>query len=385
LSTASLLWEETQRKLFVHDVLKTLYSPIKAFEEIAKKPDLKGPLLVLMLILIITAGLQYTSSSKIFDEEPMTDRDEWTESTAGIPHWASNGELTRDADAFVDSDISNYSIASSVANNTYIWMRLTEVGPFNCSRNAEYERLSFWIKWTYPNETLAPPNATLKLFSDNSSDCFKLDFGKRLSNSSNEWKIVKVDLGPDSEGWEEVGSPDWENITGAEFRLVWSNSANLTVKIDDLYFAKFVPLTKYFFTGWFDSLAMSAFSFFIQWGMFGGVLLLVVKLFGEKVGSWKALLVVVGYLFSVRIVYLLVTAVLIPILPDVRIENLAQMWYSTLPYQTILYFGFVSEAWMAALCAIAVRNFYAFTWKKAISIAVFASLLNFTLRPLIPI
>ena len=372
--------------MFAHDVVKTLYSPIKAFKEIVKKPDLKAPLLILVLILIITAGLQYASSSKIFDEEPMTDRDEWTESTAWLPHWASNGELTRDIDAFVDNYIGNYSIASSVANSTYIWMKLTEVGAFNCSRNADYERLSFWIKWRYQNAIFArPPNATLKLFSDNGNDWLNLDFGSRLSNSSDEWKIVKVDLGPDSEEWEGVGFPDWENITGVEFRLVWSGPANLTMKIDDLYFAKFVVLTKYFFAGWFSSLMMSALGFFIYWGIYAGVLLLVVKLFGEGVGSWKALFVVVGYLFSVRIVYLFVTAVFITILPEVRFENLAQIWYSTLPYQTILYFGFVTEVWMAALCAIAVRFFYAFTWKKAICIAVFASLLNFTLRPLIPI
>jgi hypothetical protein len=369
--------------LFAHDVLKTLYSPIKAFKEIVKKPDLKGPLLILMLLLIITTGLQYASSSKIFDEEPMTDRDEWTESTAWLPHWASDTKRPiRDTDTVV----GNYSVASSVTNDTYIEMTLTEVGSFNCSRNADSERLSFWIKWKSQNVIFAhAPNATLKLLSDNSENCLKLNLGGKLSNSSDEWKIAKVDLGPDSEGWEGVGSPDWENITGLEFRLIWSVPANLTLKIDDLYFAKFVLIRKYFFAGWFSSLMMSAFGFFIQWGLYAGVLLLVVKLFGTGVGSWKALLIVVGYLFSVRIVYLLVTAVVIPILPEVRFENLAQIWYSTLPYQTILYFGFVTEVWMAALCAIAVRSFYAFTWKKAIGIAAFASLLNFTLRPLIPI
>ncbi|MFQ5758210.1 MAG: Yip1 family protein [Candidatus Bathyarchaeia archaeon] len=371
--------------MFAHDVLKTLYSPIKAFQEIVKKPDVKGPLLILALILIITAGLQYASASKISDEEPMTNRDEWTESTAWIPQWASNGEPTRDPDKNASVHVGNYSIASSVVNSTYIWMKLTEVGSFNCSPNTGYERLSFWIKGKSQNGMLEDPNATLKLFSDNSNDYFKLDFGDELSNSSDEWSIVKVDLGPDGEGWERVGSPNWENVAGVEFALAWSVPANLTMKIDDLYFAKFVPLTKYFFTGWFSSLMMSALSFFFHWGVYGGILLLVVKVFGEKVGSWKALFVVVGYLFSVRIVYLLVTVVLMPILPEVRLENLAQIWYSTLPYQTILYFSFVTDIWMAALCTIAVRFFYTFTWKKAIGITVLASLLNFTLRPFIPI
>ena len=379
--------EETWQKLFAHDVLKTLYSPIKAFEEIVKKPDVKGPLLILVLILIITVGLQYASASKISDEEPMTNRDEWTESAAWTPHWnlSSGEEPTRDADKAERVHVGNYSIASSVTSNTYIWMRLTDIDSFNCSRNAGYERLSFWIKWKYENGIFTPPNGTLVLLSNNINDYFKLDFGDKLSNSSDKWSNVKVDIGPESEGWERVGSPKWENVTGLEFALAWSVPANLTMKIDDLYFAKFVPLTKYFFAGWFSSSMMSALSYFIHWGVYGGILILVVKLFGEKVGSLKALFVVVGYLFSARIVHLLVTVTLIPTLPEARLEDLGLIWYSTLPYQTILYFSFVTDVWMAALCAIAVRFFYTFTWKKAIGIAVLASLINFTVRPFIPI
>jgi hypothetical protein len=365
-----------------------LYSPIKAFEKIVKKPDIKGPLLVLGLIIILTTGLQYVSSSKIFDEEPMINRDEWTESTAWISQWTSNGELTRDADKNASVYVGNYSIASSVANGTYIWMNLTGIESFNCSQNTGYERLSFWIKWKYENEIFESPNATLKLFSNNGDHYFKLDFGNKLSNSSDEWTSVKVDLGLESEDrerWERVGSPDWENVMEVEFALAWSVPASLTINIDDLYFAKFVPLSKYFLAGWFSSVMMSALRFFIHWGVFGGILLLVIKMFGEKVGSWKQLFVAVGYLFSVRIVYLLVTVALTPTLPEVRWEDLSRLWYPTIPYQTILYTSLLTDIWMAGLCTIAVRFFYTFTWKKAVGIAVLTALLNFTLRPLIPI
>ncbi|UCE44110.1 MAG: hypothetical protein JSV57_01040 [Candidatus Bathyarchaeota archaeon] len=371
--------------MFAHDVLKTLYSPIKAFEEIVKKPDIKGPMLILIVIVLITAGLQYVSSSKISDEEPMMGRDEWTESIAWISNWTSNGELARDADVSLDNYIGNYSLASSIVNSTEAWMRLTEAGSFNCSTNADCERLSFWIKWISQDEISAPPSATLTLFSGDSNDYFQLGFEKSLSNSSDEWEIVKVDFGSDIEGWTAVGSPDWEAITGLEFRLFWSAPADLTMKIDDLYLAEFVLLTEYFITGWFNSLMISALGFLILWGLYGGVLLLVLRLFGEKAGSWKALLMVVGYLFSVRIVYLGVMLLSISILPDTRLENVAQIWYPTLPYQAMLYFSFVADIWIAALCAIAVRFFYSFTWKKAITISVFVGLLSFTLRPLIPI
>ena len=249
-----LLVGETE-KLFVHDVFKTLYSPIKAFEQIVKKPDVKGPLLILALVLVLTTVSQYTSASKIFDEEPMTDRDEWTESTVWTLHWASNGETTREADMVV----GNYSIASNITNSTHLWMNLTDIGSVNCSRNAGYERLSFWIKWKSSNIVFADLNATLRLFSNNGDDYFKLDFVETLSNLSDEWSEVKVDIGPESEsyeGWEHMGSPDWEKVTGVEFALAWSVPANLTMKIDDLYFAKFVPLLRHFLIGWFTSLTV---------------------------------------------------------------------------------------------------------------------------------
>jgi len=366
--------------LFAHDVLKTLYSPLKAFEEIVKKPDIKGPLLILALFLIITAGLQYASAVKVSDEEPMTNRDEWTETAEWTLKWASNGEeSTRDA----DSVSGNYSVVSSVVANESIWMKLTGIGPINCSGDGTYERLSFRIKWVHGNGIFPYSEAALQLLSNNENESSKLDFSDKISNSSGKWSNVTVDVGPKSQGWEPI--PSWENVTGLEFRLVWLVPSNLTMKIDDLYFAKFVPLTKYYFDGWFSSLMMSALSFFLNWGVYGGILLLVIKLFGEKAGSWKELFVVVGYLFSVRIVYLLVTVALIPTLPEVRLENLAEIWYPTLPYQAILYLSVVTDVWMAVLCTIAVRFFCNFTWKKAIGIAVLVSLLNFTLRPLIPI
>jgi len=362
----------------VHDVFKTLYSPIKAFEQIVKKPDIKGPLLILALILVFTAVSQYTSASKILDEEPMTDRDEWTELAAWIPHWASNGETTRDTDMV----FGNYSIASYVTNSTNIWMNLTDIESFNCSGNAGYERLSFSIKWKSQNITFADINATVQLFSNNGDDYFKLDIVEKLSNSSDEWSEVKIDIGPEGEyleGWERFGSPNWENVTGVEFALVWSVPADLTMKIDDLYFAKFVSMLRYFLSGWFSSLMMSAMSFFINWGVYAIILLLVIKVFGEKLESAKTLFMVVGYLFSVNIVHVLVAVALIPTLPVIRLENLAQIWYSTLPYQTIAYFDLVTRVWMAILCTIATRFLLTLTWRKAISISVLASLINFIL------
>lgn len=374
-----LTLSEKTEDLFAQCVLKTLYSPIKAFEEIVKKPDVKGPLLILVLILVLTTGSQYASASRIFDEEPMINRDEWTESIAWAPHWASNGEeIKRDTDKVV----GNYSVTSSITNNTYIWMNLTEIGAVNCSRKSGYERLSFWIKWKSQNQTFIPPNATLRLFSNNGNGYFMLDFNHELSNSSDEWNNIKIDLGPESENyedWKHVGAPNWEKVTGIQFALAWAVPENLTMRIDDLYFAKFLPIARYFFSGLYGSLTMSAINFLISWGVYGIIIFLVIKMFGEKVEFGKKLFLVVGYLFSVRIVHILVAVALIPTLPEIRLENLAQIWYSTLSYQAIGYFSLVTDVWMALLCAIAVRSLCTLKWGKAISISVLASVINFIL------
>lgn len=56
------------KQLIERQLLKVLYSPVKAFEKIVKKPDVKGPLLVFVLTLLATAGMQYVLASKILLE-----------------------------------------------------------------------------------------------------------------------------------------------------------------------------------------------------------------------------------------------------------------------------------------------------------------------------
>ena len=54
--------------MIVQDIFRVLYSPLKAFEEIAKTPKVKGPLLILLITLLAYAGASYISSSKILLE-----------------------------------------------------------------------------------------------------------------------------------------------------------------------------------------------------------------------------------------------------------------------------------------------------------------------------
>lgn len=56
--------EKESRKLRVQEVFRVLYSPLKAFREIAKAPDAKVPFFILLLTLLASLSAQYVNSSK---------------------------------------------------------------------------------------------------------------------------------------------------------------------------------------------------------------------------------------------------------------------------------------------------------------------------------
>lgn len=367
-------------------MLGVVYSPVKAFKEIVKNPSIKGPLLIFLLILLAAAAAQYVSASKWVLETGMPEGDEWTES---IYLWTSNGEISNSSDRVV----GNYSVASSVANDTHVWMKLMGIGSFNCSADKGYKNLSFRIKWIHQNETFPSSNATLRLFSGDESRYFTLNL-MNLINVSDTWANLTVNLGSSNQDWLSVNSPDWGNITGLKFELVWLDAANLTMKIDDLYFGKHVLfLTMDAFTGWFvGSLMNTAFSFFLGWTLYSILLLLTIKLSRSEAGPWSVLLIVIGYTLSIRIVHVLVDAFLVSTLPPLVFplkawnpiageEELASKlmddiyqtsWYPTLAYNLSLFLMFAVHAWAIALSAIAIRFLREFTWKKAAGISIAA-------------
>ena len=60
--------------MILNDILKVLYSPVSAFKQIIQRPDIKGPIIILILVLIATVGRQYAVGSKIFIQ---TDSEEY--------------------------------------------------------------------------------------------------------------------------------------------------------------------------------------------------------------------------------------------------------------------------------------------------------------------
>ncbi len=377
-------------------MLGVIYSPVKAFKEIVKNPSIKGPLLIFLLFMLASAGYQYVSASKAIFEIGTPERDEWTESTS---LWTPEGVSIDDGDKVR----GNYSVTSSVTNDTHVWMRITDIGSLDCSENKGWSGLSFRIKWIHQNN-IFPANATLRLFSD-SNRYFELDIGNKIANSSNAWDNVTVSIGLTNSNWRpSVDSPDWGNITGLEFELAWLSSevADLTLKIDDLYFGKNVPLPAMndFTERFVGSLMTTAFSFFLGWSLYAILLLLIIKLSGSEAGPWSMLFIVIGYTLSMRIVESLVNTFLLSMLPSLVLplkalnpipgeEELASKliddiyqtsWYPTLAYNLIWSLGFAFITWAIALSVIALRFLREFTWKKAASISIIAYVIYIFVR-----
>jgi len=388
------------RKLGVREVFEVLYSPVKAFKKIVKKPDYKGVLLILVLVLFSVVVEHYVFASKFFLETRTPDDENWTESMA---IWGSNGNLSLD-DA--DYKAGNHSVKSFVADGTSIRMNITDIGPLDCLEDTCYKELFFWTKWRHENRTF-PSNATLRLFSENESSYLELDLTDLISTSSGEWNNATVPLGPESLGWDSTES-DWKNITGLEFRLAWLASANLTMKIDDLYFRKYVSFLE---TGAFseaiiiETLMMAAVAFSTNWILWSLILFMIAKFFREEVGPLTAFFVIIGHAFSVAVVCALASAALFSVLPALNLpldvnaaDALMQerwyshwaflLWYYLFPFVYFIYapspFLFFLGIWTMALCTIAIRSLLEVTWRRAASISMVAFIIRFILRLILP-
>jgi len=368
--------------LGVREIFEVLYSPVKAFKKIIEKPDFKGVLLILVLVIFSMVVVEYVAASKFFLETRTPDDENWTESTT---FWASNGNLSLDD---VYYEVGDYSVKSFVSSDTSIWMKITDIEPLDCSEDTGYKELFFWIKWIHENGSFPNSGATLRLFSGSESSYFELDLTGLISTSSDEWNNATVPLGPESQGWDSTDA-DWKNITGLDFRLEWFAPKNLTINIDGLYFRKYVsPLETGAFSGAIIPILMSAaVSFSMNWILWAGILLMVTKVFREEVGPWTVFFVIIGYVFIVTAVHTIVGAVSLSTLPALNLPladgtyiSFNEMLYPYLAYQVWLYLPLVGEVWIAVLCAIVLRLLRGITWGRAASISVVAFVIRFVLR-----
>jgi len=110
---------ENALKLVVREVFEVLYSPVNAFRKIIEKPDVKGILLVLLLVIVSAVAVQYVASSKQLLEARIPESDDWTEALMNQHVWTSNGSpLLDETDYRMGNIDGNNSISSSVLTET---------------------------------------------------------------------------------------------------------------------------------------------------------------------------------------------------------------------------------------------------------------------------
>ena len=374
--------------MVVREVFEVLYSPVNAFKKIIEKPDFKGVLLVLVLVISSMLVVQYVASSKLLLENRNPENDNWTETLFNQHNWTSNGMLSIDAtDYRLGNSEGNHSILSSASDQTSIWLKLIDIGSVNCSETG-YKELYFFIKWTNDAE-LFPSSATLKLFSSSEDSYFEYSNLVDLMVSSGNWTNATLNVGSDL-GWSSTNSPNWQNITGIEIQLNWLSSSNLSLKIDGLFFRNFVSP---FETGAFESIILPiAFqvmlTFATNWILWAGLLLIIARLFQEDLGRWNVFFVIIGYSFIASVIYTLLSAVPLSTLPMLNVPldpialnaMLEAMWRPLLAYQLWLYIPIIGEVWLAALGAIVIHQMKETTWSKAATIAAVAFAIRFILR-----
>ncbi|WGM89863.1 MAG: hypothetical protein NUK63_01715 [Candidatus Bathyarchaeum tardum] len=355
------------------EILEVLYSPVKAFKKIIEKPDFKGVAVVLLLVIASAIAVQYVASSKQFLELQVPEDEIWTEELFNQHVWTSNGVLSRDA---INYQVGNSSIQSAVTDSTF-WLKLTAIEPINCSEGTEYTELFFWMNWTHDAGS-RPVSGTIKLFSGSEDSYFERDLAV-LIGSNNEWSNVTLSIGS-GQGWDLVNSPDWENITGVEFDLNWADSANLSVNVDALVFRTFASSVQ------MGTVYIEFISTIIQagmtWVVWGGLLILVAKLFNEDLGKWNVFFIIIGYVFMVTVVTNLITAIVATNLPDLTYlldptssyyyARNAEVWVSNLGYQLLTPLLWVGYIWTTGLSALVIHEMKEIPWGKALTIAVIA-------------
>jgi hypothetical protein len=283
--------------------------------------------------------------------------------------------------------MGNSSILSSSPNSKTDWLKLTDIESVNCSGSRGYSELFFWINWTNQNAA-SPMSATIKLYSGSETSYFERDITSMLG-SNNEWKNITLNVGPE-QGWASSNAPDWQNITGIEIQLDWTNQANLDLDIDGIYFNVFLsPLESVGLTEAALFILVSVtFSVGINWVLWAGIMYISARLFGEDMSPWNNFFIIIGYAFIATTVYTLISALLFTSLPtiympveaDRQLIAFSETWLPNIAYQIGTIILWAGEVWIAALSAIVIRLMKNVPWGKAATIAAVAFLIRFVLR-----
>jgi hypothetical protein len=377
------------------NVLEVIYAPHKAFKKIAEKPSYVGPAIIILILVLANIGFAYVAMSKTNLEMTLPNglnQDEWTQNSTV---WASSAIVSESNDSIIGSYYGNASIAFATTNNGQIWMWLDNIGPVNCSSQGGFNQISFRLKQLSPQDE--PQNASIYLFSANTSDYFYYDLTQYVSNATvNTWNNLTLPL---VSGWSANGtSADWNQITGLKLEFDWTNNSNTTMLVDGLFFHGI-------FQSWLDQAGIgyllsytstSVMQFVITWVVFSGLLFLVGRTLGGKM-IWKLLLVAVGFILITLVVQALINVVSYETLPqlyypfsvmggvasegkaayDLILEQTAQVRMITSVVQIAIW------VWTIALGALVLRFTTELKWVKSILASAVAYIVTILISSLL--
>ncbi len=361
--------------MFAYGILKIIYSPFKTFQEIAQRPRIIGPLLIMLLFVAASVGREYTRASKFYVQDTTPEfvdpynPDPWTENCT---IWTSKGNISCNSK---DTVLGYTSIQSYLANATEIQMRLAGIGHVDCSGTHGYENISFALKWIHPEAT-SPQKSTLYLFSD-TQEYFYTDLTAVVGQMQNgTWKNITIPLANDFGRWLNSSlNASWDNITGLELELVWAETArgNLTMLIDKVFFQSdsFQPLLN-MVSGNIVLFALDAvMGFPFYWILFSFVLFIIARLLQVK-GELKIFLVIVGYTLIALVVMELLFIIFYALVPPLYFSVDSTAPSSVL--QTMILFSLSASllrpVWSIVLSIIGVRVVFELPLGKSAIIGV---------------
>lgn len=387
--------------MFACGIFKVIYAPQKAFREIAQNPRYIGPILIMVLFIAGNIAFAYAFLTKMYIEQTMPDAatyrryDEWTENkTFWLSTYMPGIAIEENAVDFINASSAYYgnrSIQFSITNSDVIWMQLDDIGLIDCSEDDGYKNISLRIKRLLPNEK--PESAIIYLFSS-ATDYFHYDFADQLSDSIDKWDNVTISL-RDTAWQKSSDNANWSNINKLKLEFSWTNTTDITLLVDGLFFH---GIYKSFMDFAGDplisfnnpySIINSFIQFTIQWVFLGGVLYLVPKMFGTKT-LWRPLLIAAGFILIIYFLRMVIFATISAVSPSVY-YSLAYLggvpgeWEETfqtqispatyLAYQMFWYVDKIIWVWTIALSTILLQSVFALSWIKSL----LASVVSFTL------
>jgi hypothetical protein len=207
-------------------------------------------------------------------------------------------------------------------------------------------------------------------------------------NEPNLWNNITISLGPE---WIPSNTDaDWGNITGLKLEFTWTTDSNITSLIDGLFFHGVYKPAVEIASSEVLIFPIDAFMRFIaQWVVLGGLLFIIPKMFRLKT-VWKPILIIAGFSLITLFIQTLAFTVVLFGWPEIQIPlkylgGVSGEWQAVYievfgTFSTVLaYIERVIYIWTIALCAIALRLMFDFSWTKSLFVSTLSYIFSLLL------